>query len=35
MESMGMAAPIYCKADMVRALPDDRNRSETVQGSRS
>ncbi len=27
---MGMAAPIYYTADMVRALPDDGNRYETV-----
>ena len=29
---MGMAAPIYYTADMVRALPDDSNRYETVHG---
>jgi len=29
---MGMAAPIYYTADMVRALPDDGNRYETVHG---
>jgi Uma2 family endonuclease len=29
---MGMAAPTYYTADMVRALPDDRNRYETVHG---
>ena len=29
---MGMAAPIYHSADMVRALPDDGNRYETVYG---
>lgn len=29
---MGMAAPIYYSADMVRALPDDGNRYETVHG---
>ena len=29
---MGMAAPIYYTADMVRALPDDGNRYETVRG---
>jgi Uma2 family endonuclease len=29
---MGMAAPIYHTADMVRALPDDGNRYETVHG---
>ncbi len=29
---MGMAAPIYYTADMVRALPDDGNRSEVVYG---
>ncbi len=29
---MGMAAPVYYTADMVRALPDDGNRSETVHG---
>ena len=27
---MGMAAPIYYTADMVRALPDDGNRYEVV-----
>ena len=27
-----MAAPIYHTADMVRALPDDGNRYETVHG---
>jgi hypothetical protein len=27
-----MAAPIYYSADMVRALPDDGNRYETVRG---
>jgi hypothetical protein len=31
-QSMGMAAPIYYTADMVRGLPDDRNRYETVRG---
>ena len=29
---MGMAAPVYYSADMVRALPDDGNRYETVRG---
>ncbi len=29
---MGMAAPIYYSAAMVRALPDDGNRYETVHG---
>ena len=29
---MGMAAPIYYTADMVRALPEDGNRYETVHG---
>lgn len=29
---MGMAAPVYYTADMVRALPDDGNRYETVYG---
>ena len=29
---MGMAAPIYWTADMVRALPADRNRYEVVYG---
>lgn len=29
---MGMAAPIYYTADMVRALPDDGSRYETVHG---
>ncbi len=29
---MGMAAPIYYTADMVRALPDDGNRYEVVHG---
>ncbi len=29
---MGMAAPIYHTAEMVRALPDDGNRYETVHG---
>ncbi len=29
---MGMAAPIYYTADMVRALPDDSNRYEVVYG---
>jgi len=27
---MGMAAPVYYTADMVRALPDDGNRYEEV-----
>ena len=29
---MGMAAPTYYTADMVRALPDDGNRYEVVHG---
>jgi Uma2 family endonuclease len=29
---MGMAAPVYYTADMVRALPEDGNRYETVYG---
>ena len=29
---MGMSAPVYYTADMVRALPDDGNRYETVHG---
>ena len=29
---MGMAAPIYYTAEMVRALPDDANRYEVVHG---
>jgi Uma2 family endonuclease len=29
---MGMAAPIYYTAELVRALPDDGNRYETVHG---
>lgn len=29
---MGMAAPIYYNADMVRALPDDGKRYEVVYG---
>ena len=29
---MGMAVPIYYSAEMVRALPDDGNRYETVRG---
>jgi Uma2 family endonuclease len=29
---MGMAAPVYYTADMVRALPDDGNRYEVVYG---
>jgi len=29
---MGMAAPVYYTADMVRALPDDGGRYETVHG---
>jgi Uma2 family endonuclease len=31
-EHMGMAAPIYYTADMVRAMPDDGNRYEVVYG---
>ncbi len=29
---MGMAVPVYYSADMVRALPDDGKRYETVHG---
>ena len=29
---MGMAAPVYYTAEMVRTLPDDGNRYETVRG---
>ena len=29
---MGMAAPLYYSAEMVRAIPDDGNRYETVHG---
>ncbi len=29
---MSMAAPAYYTADMVRAMPDDGNRYETVHG---
>ena len=29
---MGMAAPVYYTADMVRAMPDDGNRYEVVYG---
>jgi Uma2 family endonuclease len=29
---MGMAAPLYYSAEMVRTLPDDGNRYETVRG---
>ena len=29
---MGMSAPVYYSADMVRALPEDGNRYETVHG---
>jgi hypothetical protein len=29
---MGMAAPIFYTAEMVRALPEDGNRYETVRG---
>lgn len=29
---MGMAAPVFYTADMVRALPEDGNRYETVRG---
>jgi hypothetical protein len=32
---MVMGAPFYYTADMVRALPDDGNRYETVHGTRS
>ena len=31
-ERMGMAAPLYYTADMVRAMPDDGNRYEVVYG---
>src|SRR6266567_2171584 len=31
-DHMGMAAPVYHSADMVRALPEDGNRYETVHG---
>ncbi len=31
-EHMGMAAPVYYTADMVRAMPDDGNRYEVVYG---
>src|SRR6266576_1429726 len=31
-DHMGMAAPLYYTAEMVRALPDDGNRYETVHG---
>ena len=31
-DHMGMAAPVYYSAEMVRALPDDGNRYETVHG---
>ena len=31
-DHMGMAAPVYYTADMVRALPDDGKRYETVPG---
>jgi len=30
---MGMVAPLYYTADMVRALPEDGRRYETVHGS--
>jgi len=29
---MGMAAPVYYTADMVRTLPDDGNRYEVAHG---
>jgi len=29
---MGMVAPVYYTADMVRALPDDGNRYEVAHG---
>src|SRR6476646_3261698 len=32
-ERMGMAAPLYYTADMVRAMPDDGNRYEVVYGA--
>ena len=32
---MGMAAPLYYTADMVRALPEDGNRYEVVYGELS
>src|SRR5207244_5580187 len=31
-DTMGMVAPIYYTADMVRAMPDDGNRYEVVYG---
>src|SRR3989442_10785732 len=31
-DTMGMVAPVYYTADMVRALPDDGNRYEVVYG---
>ena len=31
-DTMGMAAPIYYTADMVRALPEDGNKYEVVHG---
>src|SRR5439155_9529867 len=31
-DHMGMAAPVYYTAEMVRSLPDDGNRYETVHG---
>src|SRR6059036_2844531 len=31
-DTMGMVAPVYYTADMVRALPDDGNRYEVVHG---
>src|SRR5438309_622850 len=32
LDHMGMAAPVYYTAEMVRGLPDDGNRYETVHG---
>src|SRR6266540_922429 len=32
LDHMGMAAPLYYTAEMVRTLPEDRNRYETVHG---
>src|SRR6184192_1347210 len=31
-DTMGMVAPVYYTADMVRALPEDGNRYEVVHG---
>src|SRR5881397_1368001 len=32
LDHMGMVAPLYYTAEMVRTLPEDRNRYETVHG---